>query len=1405
MACSIIRTGEVTTVFDEGGNVSTLFQEAMDEFNEVEQALDVFYTSRSQEFSENSGVFYRDATLNDVLRFYTNYGVSSSSVHVFSPKETIEVIDAMKNMGIKSVYELNEVMQDLFHNADGVFEIDAEKLVKSGYYTMEEVLALESSDIIHTLNRLSKFVLTGFDVVVSDAEYSGYKNTTVQKNMFGAYPFISSLEVKQYIAENGLDSLEGTPYSFVLDNSLEGVSGKQRVKTKRKVKDITREDTVERLSKTSLANRVHILSSEGIRGVLDRIGFSEELKNQVISYRGIRKALDVLNTKTNHRDYGELMNGIYFGELPVALAFAGYNVFSPGLEEHSQLFKAKIDDSKFVTIDMKGHTPGSDENFIKIVGEERYLKLLEQKRSGEITGMKLINAPEFLHGEEKQVQYVVFDRELIELTASFRGKALQDLGAMTLRLSTEGVQLTPNGFVYKGDVYLNNDVYETETAVHEFSHLYLDRLKEVNPFLYERGIELIKTEGFEYINHVRRTQPNLVGERLYEEALAQAVGEEGAKIIDEGKRNKFLSFIRDLWESIKSSLSLSGMTYDQASKLNLKEYSRAIAIDLLSGEPLNNFGNKADSLNLNSVEFSFLEQSELDSQGNIRPEVARAIREERIRIENEARGNETLTVGEVTQQLQKTMLAEKVHTLSPQQIEQELIRRGVDSNVAKQVAYNEEGVEINLDGKKLNLYHSTANMLIGDFRIRNISGFYGVYFASSKRDSKVFGDRTYKVSIKPKNTLIIQDNEVKKYNFFNISKESYEKYIEDGFDSIAWYQKGKIKEFVVLDTKIIGDRHLQFQKAGLGLLPNGFVDLKTREVFLNQETANLDTPIHEFSHLFTDILKQTNSQLYQRGLELIEKEGKEYIDFVKKNQPNLKGEALLDEALNQAVGEAGERIINKQSKFFQWLQDMWNSIKDMVGLTQYSWNEVKDMSLQQFTEAMAVDLLRGEELNIETNKTLQGAEEQEQLKRLNLEKLNEISEEYEQGNRIFKRLPQREQSGFTRIGRTGIETAIHLDAVFGANENGAANKAEQERALKEYAKRSNVWVEDIVQQRGEPHTEGQEALVWFNEDTNIVTKSILPLEQTPQEFLDRVSIHNSIFPETQIKVIGFTETKSGELQYIVEQPLVVFERGATQAEVSEMMSKLGFEHTGENDYANNETLIEDLHPGNALIDINTGRVVVIDPIIRLNTKEAGYGGERVVGTNNVSELEKSLAEEEVRQQEVEQENIFKRDVLNILVKNNLISNDTFLQLSSLESFNVENVSSILRNNEEAFEGMSDRSIGKKLMSITPVNFEHIFNKWGESFSNEYVEDYVDSLIRNNVVEMRDEDNNICASHGLFFNGVKFGGKWKVVKDLKGKPSHKRGGVDIQLTEKGVKVAKGGTDIIAEKGLVFRYN
>src|SRR5690606_12820671 len=84
--------------------------------------------------------------------------------------------------------------------------------------------------------------------------------------------------------------------------------------------------------------------------------------------------------------------------------------------------------------------------------------------------------------------------------------------------------------------------------------------------------------------------------------------------------------------------------------------------------------------------------------------------------------------------------------------------------------------------------------------------------------------------------------------------------------------KNKFEQEVFKFEDISINNQIQFQKAGLRLLPNGFVDLNTREVFLNQEVANLDTPIHEFAHLYNRALKQNNPELYQRGIDLVNQE-----------------------------------------------------------------------------------------------------------------------------------------------------------------------------------------------------------------------------------------------------------------------------------------------------------------------------------------------------------------------------------------------------------------------------------------------------------------------------------------------------------------------------------------------------
>lgn len=212
--------------------------------------------------------------------------------------------------------------------------------------------------------------------------------------------------------------------------------------------------------------------------------------------------------------------------------------------------------------------------------------------------------------------------------------------------------------------------------------------------------------------------------------------------------------------------------------------------------------------------------------------------------------------------------------------------------------------------KKITLYHSTTSPIIGNFRVSNRYGFYGIYFAKSKSKSKTFGDITYKVSVNPKNTLVINDNEVKKYNFFNISKESYDKYISDGYDSIAWYKNGVLQEFVVLDNKIISNSSALYQNnQGAMLAEDG------NYVIYALTDPNVSTPLHELAHVFEHYLTEAQkasvlkwagatewtvdvSERFARGFEKYLADGK---------APTVSMQKIFD-------------------RFKEWLTDIYNGI-----------------------------------------------------------------------------------------------------------------------------------------------------------------------------------------------------------------------------------------------------------------------------------------------------------------------------------------------------------------------------------------------------------------------------------------------------------------------------------------------
>jgi hypothetical protein len=131
------------------------------------------------------------------------------------------------------------------------------------------------------------------------------------------------------------------------------------------------------------------------------------------------------------------------------------------------------------------------------------------------------------------------------------------------------------------------------------------------------------------------------------------------------------------------------------------------------------------------------------------------------------------------------------------------IRKMIDKVKNFKQSLNEEKL------KCMTLYHSTTQPISGQFRIKGNAG-YGVYFAKSIKDSKTFGDITYKVKICPQNTLIFNDNEVKGKGFFNMSKEFYDKYISEGYDSLLWYRNGRFQEFIALKPEIIIDYEVMY-------------------------------------------------------------------------------------------------------------------------------------------------------------------------------------------------------------------------------------------------------------------------------------------------------------------------------------------------------------------------------------------------------------------------------------------------------------------------------------------------------------------------------------------------------------------------------------------------------------------
>lgn len=168
----------------------------------------------------------------------------------------------------------------------------------------------------------------------------------------------------------------------------------------------------------------------------------------------------------------------------------------------------------------------------------------------------------------------------------------------------------PDGTVYGatvgGKIYLNRERLNPNTPIHEYTHLWFSALKDANPELYKRGVELMKQLP---IWEEVRTDPNYAtlsgDDAIASECLSRLVGDKGADVLTKmakdanvrgdiiGTANrislieKFKDWLKKFWTWVRDSFT--PWTKEEAARVSVDDIQNMVLSDLAKGvNPLAN-------------------------------------------------------------------------------------------------------------------------------------------------------------------------------------------------------------------------------------------------------------------------------------------------------------------------------------------------------------------------------------------------------------------------------------------------------------------------------------------------------------------------------------------------------------------------------------------------------------------------------------------------------------------------------------------------------------------------------------------------------------------------------------------------------------------------------------------------
>lgn len=241
-------------------------------------------------------------------------------------------------------------------------------------------------------------------------------------------------------------------------------------------------------------------------------------------------------------------------------------------------------------------------------------------------------------------------------------------------------------------------------------------------------------------------------------------------------------------------------------------------------------------------------------------------------------------------------------------------------------------------------------------------------------------DRSFEDLYRTISMRIVEDENRETNGVFNDDKAASKLLASLGYTGIK-YKAGRnfggVEEgdtnYVIFkpeDMKIVD--HTKFAQ-GKGVV-YGYTDGK--EIVMNQEHLNPNTPIHEYQHLWRTAAKEMNPDLIAHGDELI-KQTQLFADL--KEDPNYKhlsDDEICDEAFARLTGEDGAAILEQMAKdaikenpldtakelsvinkLKEWLKKFWYWTLDTF--TKWKPEDIKKMTLEDIRNLVLRDLANG--------------------------------------------------------------------------------------------------------------------------------------------------------------------------------------------------------------------------------------------------------------------------------------------------------------------------------------------------------------------------------------------------------------------------------------------------------------